>query len=187
MAPKKALARKKTATRKTTARKTTARKVAARKPARRRPAATQTAAARTRPGTRPHFERSQPETLRLQDAAASLTVSDIERSLAFYRDVLGCIVQERWEQQGQLQGVQMLAGTVSIYLGQDDWKKGRDRKKGEGFRIYATTSQDVDRLATAIKARGGVLDQEPTDQTWGVRDFALTDPDGFKLTIAAQK
>lgn len=146
-----------------------------------------TAAASTRRGARAHVERSQPETLRLQDASASLTVNDIERSLAFYRDVLGCIVRERWEEQGKLVGVQMVAGSVSIYLGQDDWKKGRDRKKGEGFRIYATTSQSVDLLATAIKARGGVLDQEPTDQMWGVRDFALTDPDGFKLTIAARK
>ena len=33
-------------------------------------------------------------------------------------------------------------------------------------------------------ARGGMLDQPPTDQPWGMRDFSLTDPDGFKITIA---
>ena len=40
-------------------------------------------------------------------------------------------------------------------IGQDDWKKGRDRVKGEGFRLYCQTTQDVDRLAEGIKARGG--------------------------------
>jgi uncharacterized glyoxalase superfamily protein PhnB len=70
-------------------------------------------------------------------------------------------------------------------IGQDDWKKGRDRKKGEGFRLYCTTTQDVDALAEGIVARGGKLDQGPRDQPWGMRDFALTDPDGFKITIGA--
>jgi uncharacterized glyoxalase superfamily protein PhnB len=72
-----------------------------------------------------------------------------------------------------------------LMIGQDDWKKGRDRKKGEGFRIYFTTTGDVDALAAGIKARGGALDSEPMDQPWGSRDFSFTDPDGFKLTIGA--
>jgi uncharacterized glyoxalase superfamily protein PhnB len=43
----------------------------------------------------------------------------------------------------------------------------------------------VDSLAAAIKKRGGRLDSEPVDQPWGSRDFSLTDPDGFKITIGA--
>lgn len=113
-------------------------------------------------------------------------MSDVERSLAWYRDVLGCVAEERWEQDGKLLGVMVLAGDVTFMLGQDDWKKGRDRKKGEGFRIYCTTVQDVDVLASGIRKRGGKLDQEPKDQPWGTRDFSLTDPDGYKLTIAAE-
>jgi uncharacterized glyoxalase superfamily protein PhnB len=72
-------------------------------------------------------------------------------------------------------------------IGQDDWKKGRDRKKGEGFRIYCETRKNVDDLARRIKAKGGRLDQGPTDQPWGVRDISLTDPDGFKITIARSR
>jgi uncharacterized glyoxalase superfamily protein PhnB len=55
--------------------------------------------------------------------------------------------------------------------------------KGVGFRLYCSTTQDVDVLAKGIQARGGKLDQEPKNQQWGTRDFALTDPDGFKITI----
>jgi uncharacterized glyoxalase superfamily protein PhnB len=140
--------------------------------------------AKTRPA-RP--VRKGPETLRLRGAAPGFTVNDIDKSLAWYRDVLGCIVEERWESDGKLMGVSMLAGSVSFMLSQDDWKKGRDRAKGEGVRIYCTTVQDVDTLARQIKARGGTLTQAPRDQPWGMRDFALVDPDGYKVTIGEDK
>lgn len=126
------------------------------------------------------------ETSSLRSAAPSFTVNDIEKSLAWYRDVLGFAVGERWEQDGKLLGVEMVAGGVTFMLGQDDWKKGRDRVKGEGVRIYCTTGEDIDRLAERIKANGGALTREPTDQPWGMRDFALEDPDGYKLTISSE-
>jgi uncharacterized glyoxalase superfamily protein PhnB len=129
--------------------------------------------------------RAKSETLKMSSASPGITANDLEKSLAWYRDVLGFVVEERWEQEGKLTGVQLRAGSVTFMLGQDDWKKGRDRKKGEGFRMYCTTTQDVDVLAERIKARGGTLDQDPRDQPWGMRDFALTDPDGFKITIGA--
>jgi uncharacterized glyoxalase superfamily protein PhnB len=119
------------------------------------------------------------------EISPSFTVNDLARSLAWYQDVLGCAVDERWEQDGKLMGVSLKAGDVTFMIGQDDWKKGRDRKKGEGFRLYCTTRRDVDAVARGIKARGGKLDSEPADQPWGSRDFSLTDPDGFKITIGA--
>jgi len=124
--------------------------------------------------------------LQMTDASPSFTVNDLERSMAWYRDVLGFAIDERWERDGKLMGVSIQAGGVTFMIGQDDWQKGRDRRKGEGFRIYCGTKQDVDALAAAIKARGGMLDTEPTDQPWGSRDFSLTDPDGFKITIGKE-
>jgi uncharacterized glyoxalase superfamily protein PhnB len=131
--------------------------------------------------------RQQPEPLRLRSVAPSFTVNDIEKSLAWYRDVLGFVVKDRWEHEGKLAGVELAAGGVLFMLGQDDWKKGRDRVKGEGFRIYCKTAQDVDRLAAQVKARGGKLTQEPRDEPWGTRDFAVVDPDGFKITIGSEE
>ena len=126
--------------------------------------------------------------LALIDASPSFTVNDLEKSLAWYRDVLGFAVEETWKDgAGKVVGVSLRAGDVSFMIGQDDWKKGRDRRKGEGFRIYCITKKNVDDLANRIEAKGGRLDQGPTDESWGVRDISLTDPDGFKITIAAQK
>ena len=73
-------------------------------------------------------------------------------------------------------GVEMQGGNALIMLGQDDWKKGRDRVKGEGVRIYFTTEEDIDQIAADITSRGGTLAQEPKDQPWGMRDIALVDP-----------
>ena len=133
----------------------------------------------------PAKARAKSDTLKMSEASPSFTVNDLQKSLAWYRDVLGFVVDERWEHDGKLTGVSLQAGGVTFMIGQDDWKKGRDRKKGEGFRLYCTTTQDVDTLAAGIEARGGKLDQQPRAQPWGTRDFALTDPDGFKITIGA--
>jgi len=135
----------------------------------------------------PRKSSTATQSLALTDASPSLTVNDLEKSLAWYRDVLGFAVEETWNDAGKVVGVSLRAGDVSFMIGQDDWKKGRDRKKGEGFRIFCMTKKNVDELAKRIEARGGTLDHGPTDQPWGVRDISLTDPDGFKITIAAEK
>jgi uncharacterized glyoxalase superfamily protein PhnB len=132
--------------------------------------------------TRPPARR-QPETLRLRDITPSFTATDLQRSIAFYRDVLGFVVGEEWRENGELQGCEMRAGAVTFFISQDDFVKGRDRQKGIGSRLRCTTAQDLDRFAAEVKARGGALDQEPKDMPWGERQFMITDPDGFKLTF----
>jgi uncharacterized glyoxalase superfamily protein PhnB len=118
--------------------------------------------------------------------AAGFTVSDLEASLHWYRDVVGFTVGEIFEREGTKAGAELLAGTIRMFIGQDDWAKGRDRVKGIGTRIHLTTAQDVDELANGIKARGGSLDSEPEDMPWGARAFSLTDPDGFQFTISSE-
>lgn len=122
-----------------------------------------------------------------QSAGVYVTVDDISASMAWYRDVLGFTVKDRWEQDGTLFGAELVAGDVLVYIMQDDWKKGRDRVKGEGMRVffYVKSRKDVDRLAAAIKGRGGLLTSEPQDM-FGVRAFDLVDPSGFKITISSE-
>jgi catechol 2,3-dioxygenase-like lactoylglutathione lyase family enzyme len=128
-------------------------------------------------------KRRQPESLRLRSIAASLTVADLDRSIAWYRDVLGFTVGERWTEGNNVRGVQMKAGSCDIMLGQDDFAKGRDRTKGEGCRLWAATIQDIAVLAARIKAGGWRLDREPSETPWGDWAFAVADPDGYKITI----
>jgi uncharacterized glyoxalase superfamily protein PhnB len=113
-----------------------------------------------------------------------MTVGDIEASLAWYRDILGFHIREKWEHDGKVMGASLVAGTAHLMLGQDDWAKGRDRTKGEGLRLYFNTSRSVDDLAAGIEARGGTLDAQPEDMPWGARIFSIVDPDGFKITFS---
>ncbi|HVH68442.1 MAG TPA: VOC family protein [Gemmatimonadales bacterium] len=131
----------------------------------------------------PRPQRQQPESLRLRSIAGSFTVNDLEKSIAWYRDVMGFTVGERWAEGAKVRGIQMKAGACDIMLSQDDFAKGRDRAKGEGFRLWAATIQDITALAARVKAAGWPLDREPSETPWGDWAFALSDPDGFKITI----
>src|SRR5882762_4547874 len=157
---------------------------------RKKPAATKRAAKETRSKAKAKGRpgaRRQPETLRLRGISPSFTATDLQRSIAFYRDVLGFVVGDEWRENGTLAGCEIHAGAVTFMLGQDDFKKGRDREKGLGTRVWCHTAQDLDKVAADIKARGGVLDQEPQDMSWGDRVFMITDPDGFKLTFVQSR
>ena len=149
---------------------------------RRKTAAPATSAARTE-------ERRvrEPETLRVRSFEPGLTVNDLELSMRFYVDVLGFVAGDRWSDGGVQRGVMLKAGTSQLSLSQDDWARGRDRKKGEGVRIWCRTAQDIDRLAARIKAAGGHLTAEPNDQPWGGRSLSVDDPDGYHLTISREK
>lgn len=118
----------------------------------------------------------------LMSVAPGFTVNDAAASVAWYQNVLGFKLAERWENDGKFQGGSMRLGNVTINIGQDDWKMGRDRIKGQGTRMYIMMGPKIDKYADQIKARGGKLDHDPQDG-WGMRVFGITDPDGYKLTF----
>jgi uncharacterized glyoxalase superfamily protein PhnB len=130
-------------------------------------------------------DRAKPETLRGRELTASLTVNNLSDSVAWYRDIVGFIVDQEHQRDGVLVAASLKAGTVRILLAQDDGAKGRDREKGAGFSLMITTVQDIDMLARQIKERGGALLSEPTDMPWGARVFRIADPDGFKIAISS--
>lgn len=119
--------------------------------------------------------------------SASLTVSDLARSIAWYRDVVGFTIDREHERGGRVIAVSLRAGDVRILIGQDDGAKGMDRVKGDGFSLMIATSQPIDEIATGIKARGGTLASEPMDTPWGGRVVRLQDPDGFRLAISSER
>lgn len=153
----------------TSARKTGARKAAARKTSPRKAGARRAA----RPAAGGAF--------RIGAFEPTFTVDDVARSERFYTGVLGFAVDQRWAEEGQVKGLLLKAGNSRLGLSQDDWAKGRDRKKGIGFSLWCQTAQDIDALAARIKAAGGRLSVEPSDEPGLGRSLAVDDPDGFRL------
>jgi uncharacterized glyoxalase superfamily protein PhnB len=118
----------------------------------------------------------------LVSVAPGFTANDARASIAWYCDVLGFTVVEKWEHEGEFRGARIGHGAVLINIGQDDWKMGRDRVKGQGTRMYFSTNQDIDKYAEEITSRGGVINDGPRSG-WGLRVFSIDDPDGYKLTF----
>jgi uncharacterized glyoxalase superfamily protein PhnB len=137
--------------------------------------------------TNNEVKRVQPESFRAREMTASLTVRDLQKSLAWYRDIVGFTVDREIERDGKLRAVAVRAGTVRILLNQDDGAKGMDRAKGEGFSLQLITTQSVDDIARHIQELGGSLDTEPADMPWGARVFRVRDPDGFKFAISTER
>ena len=125
-------------------------------------------------------------TLQAKTISPTLTVNDLQQSLKFFES-LGFAVEDRWEEQGKLLGVMLRAGDTSIGLSQDDWKKGRDRQKGVGMRLLIGTKQNIDQIASRVKAAGLKLDSEPHETEWKTRAFDVTEPSGFKITVSSEK
>ena len=132
-------------------------------------------------------KRAQPESFRGRALMAALTVKDVTKSVAWYRDVLGFTVGNSYSDNGKLFAVELKAGAVELVVNQDDGAHGLDRVKGEGMSLQITTAQNVDALAANAVASGATLITPPTTMPWGARIFRVKDPDGFKLVISSER
>lgn len=126
----------------------------------------------------------QKNTLQGTAVMPSLTVNNLAQSQEFFT-ALGFEIEDKWEHDGVLLGLMLKAGEARLGLSQDDGKKGSDRLKGVGVRLYIEATNDIDQVAARAKAAGVTLHKEPHDTEWGTRAFEVTEPSGFLLTIAS--
>lgn len=124
------------------------------------------------------------KTLQGKSVMPSLTVNDLKQSEAFFTG-LGFEIEDRWEKDGTLLGLMLKAGEARLGLSLDDGKKGKDRLKGVGMRLYIEADGDINAVAARAKAAGITLAREPHDTEWGTRAFEVTEPSGFLITIAS--
>lgn len=125
------------------------------------------------------------KSLRGKSVMPTLTVDDLSQSLTFFSG-LGFEIEDRWEDNGVLMGAKLRAGDARLGLTQDDGKKGRDRVKGLGLRLYIETGDDIDDAAARAEAAGVTLTAKPYDTEWGARAFEVKEPSGFALTITSR-
>jgi catechol 2,3-dioxygenase-like lactoylglutathione lyase family enzyme len=116
-----------------------------------------------------------------------IAVSDMERALAFYRDVLGMDVVFDRELAGDPfagRAVGGLVGGVSIELlhlsGQSAADASVATYKPVGVQVISFSVPDLDHSHAVIAAAVGDRAQEPFDIE-SVRMFFVTDPDGTMI------
>lgn len=124
--------------------------------------------------------------MKFADVTPNLVVSDIDRSLAFYRDVLGFSVVTTVPEQPPLAFVWMQRDTVNVFLNSES-STGMTASPGSNILFITLEPGDIatgiDALFAAVKDRAPV-EMPVTDQFYGMREFTITDPDGYVVTFA---
>ena len=118
-----------------------------------------------------------------------LSVSDLGRSLVFYRDLLGGVISYRFPDQGEPAFVALTLGEASeIGLGAirapGEALHGEPLRPATGHRIeLCVYVDDVDATVKAARDAGFDVVLEPRDQPWGERIAYLRDPDGNMVML----
>ena len=95
---------------------------------------------------------------------------DFDKSLAFYRDVLGWEVTQSWGGNGEDRGAILSGGAVKVVIAQRSG--GLDQLPKVHLDIH-----DIDARFRTMGTGSHVV-REPEQTPWGTRWFVVRDPDG---------
>lgn len=116
-----------------------------------------------------------------------LFVTDMARTVAFYRDVMG--MKTEWN--GAANAELSYGGTKLLLFGRTDF----EHMTSQTYTYPAGTNgtmelsfavpkfEDVDREYARVVAAGAVAVMPPTDEPWGQRTSYVADPDGNLIEI----
>lgn len=106
-----------------------------------------------------------------QSLTPTLPVRDVHASLAWYRDALGCEIAWTWD-DGRFAAV-FHGETVEIFL-------SLTAGAAAPVTCYVRVA-DADRLHALYRERGVSVVEPLESKPWGMREFAVRDPDGHVL------
>ncbi|QAY76065.1 glutathione transferase [Sphingosinicella sp. BN140058] len=103
----------------------------------------------------------------------TLAVGDLDRSIAFYRDLLGCTLRARWHE-----GAYLEAGTLWLCLSLDHRVAGVPAADYTHF-AFDVSPRDFEALARRVSAAAPIWKDNRSE---GASLYVL-DPDGHKLEL----
>lgn len=125
----------------------------------------------------------------LKSLTPNLIVANVERSIAFYRDVLGFTVAATVPEESPFVFAIVQSGPVRIFLNAPEpavaeYPAFKDRPIGGTLTLFI----DVENIRQVHDdLRGTVAIVMPLEHKWyGVTEFAFADPDGYLITYAEQ-
>lgn len=107
-----------------------------------------------------------------------LSVTDMERSLRFYRDGLGFQMNHQWVVEGRIRWCWLTLGGASLMLQESPAASKPVGTVGEGVSLWF---QCEDSLALYREFRSRDLDVSEPQVGNGLWDTRILDPDGYRL------
>jgi catechol 2,3-dioxygenase-like lactoylglutathione lyase family enzyme len=113
----------------------------------------------------------------------TLTVDNVERSLAFYHDKLGLEVAIKSLPAFALVKLGSVSiGLLAFEVAQKEGIESMSALQRRGIHVEFSTD-DLDGLYETLKAKGVEFEQPPHDEPWE-RSMTAFDPDGYAVEIA---
>ena len=124
---------------------------------------------------------------RFNSVTPNLLVRDVKKSTEFYRDVLGFMMGETVPDKEPFVFVWMKRDQVSVFLNDikaavDDYPPAASMPPGGTAAIFFVID-NVDDYHAQVAPKAKVIMPLKT-QFYGLREFAVTDPDGHIITFA---
>ncbi|MFD0776843.1 VOC family protein [Streptomonospora algeriensis] len=104
--------------------------------------------------------------------------TDLERSRAFYRDVLGLAIYREFATGGGEYGTVFFLGGGFLEL------SGRSERVPEPAAVQLWLQvPDVEEARQELAGRGAVIAREPVREPWGLVEMWVADPDGLAICV----
>jgi uncharacterized glyoxalase superfamily protein PhnB len=110
-----------------------------------------------------------------------IAVSDSARAEDYYCRVLGFQIMSSWPPDATPDPRYLAIARDGVWLHLQSYKPQR-----AGMTDAFCWVDDVDQLHDELAARGAVVQLPPTDQTWGIREMGIRDPDGNVIGFATK-
>lgn len=128
--------------------------------------------------------------MKLTGVTPNLVTNDINRSLAFYRDVLGFSVTTTVPDQAPFVFVWLQKDDVSVFLNDAAAAKHEAPDvplvAGQSGVALFIAMEGIQALWADVKDRARVV-MPIKDQWYGMTEFSVVDPDGYVVTFAERK
>ncbi|MBO9606973.1 MAG: VOC family protein [Paenibacillaceae bacterium] len=114
---------------------------------------------------------------KIENSLTVLLVSDLEKSMKYYEEALGCEVNEHWAIRDHFGlGFKLVQATNIEHV--------RPNHGTWNTYAYVRTHDELDALYLELTTNGAIMVSEPqiTEHDWGTwKDFSVRDPDGYVI------